>query len=133
MKKRGRKLLASGMAGAMAASMLLTGCGGSNSGSTQAAGTTASGDAAADTSAAETTQASAEDDIEKPEKIKILVNGNVFTQVNARDEFEKRWEELTGIDLVITQPDHDAYNLCIWSGELAGCGDPFFRLLYRLC
>lgn len=114
MRKRGRKLLATGLAGAMTASMLLTGCGSGSASSTTAADTAASGDTAADsageTSEAETTQASAEDDIEKPEQINIFVNGNVFTQANARDEFEKRWEELTGIDLVITQPDHDAYN-----------------------
>lgn len=114
MRKRGRKLLATGLAGAMTASMLLTGCGSGSASSTTAADTAASGDTAADsageTSEAATAQASAEDDIEKPEQINIFVNGNVFTQANARDEFEKRWEELTGIDLVITQPDHDAYN-----------------------
>ena len=46
---------------------------------------------------------------DKPAKIKIMTNGTVFTASNGRDKFEKRWEELTGIDLEITQPDHDSY------------------------
>ena len=111
MRKRGRKLLATGLAGAMTASMLLTGCsGGSSSSGTTAANTSGEAAESGETTGEETTAASAEDDIEKPEQINILVNGNVFTLDNGRDEFEKRWEELTGIDLVITQPDHDAYN-----------------------
>lgn len=92
--KKGRKIWAAGMAGMMAASVALTGCGSS--------GGTTTGNAS--------TEASAEGEIVKPEKIKIMVNGNVFTQANGRDKFEQRWEELTGIDLEITQPDHDAYN-----------------------
>lgn len=49
------------------------------------------------------------DDVAKPEKISIMMDGTVFTTVNARDAFEARWEELSGIDLEIIQPDHDAY------------------------
>ncbi len=48
-------------------------------------------------------------EVAKPEKITIMVNGTVFTKENAQDKFEARWEELTGIDLVIIQTDHDAY------------------------
>ncbi len=48
-------------------------------------------------------------EVEKPEKISIMVDGTLLTKVNAREEFEKKWEEITGIDLEITQPDHDAY------------------------
>lgn len=48
-------------------------------------------------------------EVTKPDKISIMVDGTLVTQANARDEFEKRWEELTGIDLVINQPDHSAY------------------------
>lgn len=108
MRKTGRKALAAGLAGMMAASMMLAGCGNSK----ESAGTSAAGGESTEAAGTEagTTEASAEDGIVKPEKIKVFVNGNVFTQANGRDEFEKRWEELTGIDLEITQPDHDAYN-----------------------
>lgn len=47
--------------------------------------------------------------VEKPDKITVMVDGTVFTQENGRDEFEKAWEALTGIELEITQPDHTAY------------------------
>lgn len=45
----------------------------------------------------------------KPDSITIMVDGTLVTQENGRDEFEKRWEDLTGIDLVIIQPEHDVY------------------------
>lgn len=48
-------------------------------------------------------------DVEKPSKITIFVDGTVFTEANAQDKFKARWEELTGIELEIIQPDHDAY------------------------
>ena len=38
-----------------------------------------------------------------------MANCTIPTKVNNRDAFEARWEELTGIDLEIIQPDHDAY------------------------
>ena len=50
------------------------------------------------------------DEVEKPEKITMMVDGTVFTQENGQAEFEARWEELNpGIDLVIIQPDHSQY------------------------
>ena len=48
-------------------------------------------------------------DVEKPEKITIFIDGTVVTQPNGQAEFEAKWEELTGIELEIIQPDHDAY------------------------
>lgn len=51
----------------------------------------------------------ADGELVKPEKITVMVNGNVFTKRNGRDAFEQRWEELTGIDLEFIQPDHSAY------------------------
>lgn len=96
--KKLNKLAAAALAGAMAASVL-TGCGG---------GSTSS--AAADSGAADSTAAATEDEIEKPEKITLFINTNLFTKAKGRDEFEKKWEELTGIDLEIIQPDHDAYS-----------------------
>ena len=56
-----------------------------------------------------TVSALAADEVVKPEKITIMCNATVPTIVNGRDDFEARWEELTGIDLEIIQPDHDAY------------------------
>ena len=95
-------MLAAGMAVTMAATLGLTGCSGGGD-------TADSGDTANTAAEGGDTAAASEDGIEKPEKITIMVDGTVFTQVNARDKFEARWEELTGIDLEIIQPDHDAY------------------------
>lgn len=89
-----RRTLAFGLTAALAASAVLAGCG---SGGTES--TTAAADGAE----------VSEDGITKPEKITIMANGTIPTQVNNRDAFEQRWEELTGIDLEIIQPDHDAY------------------------
>lgn len=49
------------------------------------------------------------DEVEKPEKITVMFDATVFTQENGQAEFEARWEELTGIDLQIIQPDHSQY------------------------
>ena len=46
---------------------------------------------------------------EKPAQITMMVDGTLITVENGRDEFEARWEALTGIDLVIIQPAHDVY------------------------
>lgn len=96
-----KKLVASGMALTMAMSVMLSGCSSKNS-------TEATTSGAAATEAGGTTEA-AKEEVKKPEKITIMVDGTVTTKVNNRDAFEKRWEELTGIDLEIIQPDHDAY------------------------
>ncbi len=45
----------------------------------------------------------------KSKQITIFVDGTVTTKANDQAAFEKRFEELSGIDLVINQPDHDAY------------------------
>lgn len=101
---RVKKMLAAGMAVTMAASMVLSGC--SSSGKTGAQASSAGANAESGSSAGES---KAENEIKKPEKITIMVNSTVTTKANNRDAFEKRWEELTGIDLEIIQPDHDAY------------------------
>ena len=49
------------------------------------------------------------DEVQKPSKITIFIDGTVVTQANGQAEFEARWEELTGIDLEIIQPDHSTY------------------------
>lgn len=48
-------------------------------------------------------------DVEKPEEITIMIDGTVFTEVNARDQFMAKLEELIGIKINVIQPDHDAY------------------------
>lgn len=59
---------------------------------------------------------------EKPTQITMMVDGTLITEENGRDEFEARWEALTGIDLVIIQPAHDVYydevNAAFESGDL---------------
>ena len=52
---------------------------------------------------------SSEGSFTKPSSITIMVDGTLITQENGRDEFEKQWEALTGIDLIIIQPEHDIY------------------------
>ncbi len=59
--------------------------------------------------------------VEKPEKITIMVDGTLATKANDRDAFEAEWEALTGVDLVIIQPDHDAYTDNL--GQVLASGD----------
>ena len=105
MKKKVVSLL---LVAAMVTSM---GCGSSDEGAASSDANTNASTESADN--ASTENAGAEeapaDEVEKPEKITIMVDGTVFTQENGQAEFEARWEELSGIDLEIIQPDHDAY------------------------
>lgn len=66
-------------------------------------------------------QGGGEAEIEKPKKITIMVDGTLFTKANGRDAFEAKWEELSGIDLEIIQPDHDAYYDVV--GQTLASGD----------
>ncbi len=83
-----KKLICTMLAGVMAASVL-AGCGGDGK---TAAGTVKD-----------------EDGITIPEKITVMVDGTLVTKSNGQQEFIDRWEELTGIELEIIQPDHSAY------------------------
>ena len=106
-----KKLVAAGLATAMTVS-LLGGCSGGNGSSGSSESGTASntgGSQESSGSAVAGTNSESGSDIVKPEKIKIMVDGTVMTKVNNREAFEQRWEELTGIELEIIQPDHDAY------------------------
>ncbi|MCR4902749.1 MAG: extracellular solute-binding protein [Butyrivibrio sp.] len=47
--------------------------------------------------------------VTKPTQITMMVDGTVVTPDNGQADFEAKWEELTGIDLVIVQPEHDVY------------------------
>lgn len=96
-----KKLLSVVLVASTVCSMLLTGCG-SDAGNTESS--------SADTSTAAQTEEAVADDIEKPEKITIMVSGDFqATQANGQEEWIARWEELTGIELEIIQPDHSSY------------------------
>ena len=111
MRKKFTRVAATVLAAAVAVPMVLGGCGSkkaeeSASATTQgAAGTESNKEAGGETTAAE-----AAGDVEKPEKITIMVDGTFqATKANGQAEWVQRYEDLTGIKLEITQPDHDAY------------------------
>lgn len=47
--------------------------------------------------------------VTKPEKITMMVDGTLLTPEKGQEEFEALWEEKTGIDLEIIQPEHSGY------------------------
>lgn len=61
------------------------------------------------TAAVSETETEAEGEIEKPEKITVLYDMGTLTQTAGLNEWIARWEELTGIELELITPDHDAY------------------------
>lgn len=98
-----KKLLSVVLVASTVCSMLLTGCGND-------AGNTESGSTDTNASTAAQTEEVVADDVEKPEKITIMVSGDFqATQANGQEEWIARWEELTGIELEIIQPDHSSY------------------------
>ena len=98
-----KKLLSVVLVASTVCSMLLTGCGSD-------AVNTESGSTDTNASTAAQTEEAVADDIEKPEKITIMVSGDFqATQANGQEEWIARWEELTGIELEIIQPDHSSY------------------------
>ncbi len=105
-----KKLLSAVLAATLAASMMLAGCGSNDS--TQSSAPESSPAPSSQTeSASASPDASqpAADEIEKPEKITIMVDGTVPTKPNGQAEFFAKLTELTGIEYEIIQPDHDAY------------------------
>ncbi|MDO4295315.1 MAG: extracellular solute-binding protein [bacterium] len=89
--RRGTALL---LGAALCAS--LAACGGGSNTTT----TTASGEQGGSESTGEVT---------KPEKLKVMFDGTVFTTANGRDQFEAALEEALGMELEFVQPDHSAY------------------------
>ena len=86
--------------------LALAACGDSNGGDEQAEVKTTkstSGDEKKDDNGSEMAASNL------PEKITIMVDGTLVTKENGREAFEAKWEELTGVELEIIQPDHDAY------------------------
>jgi putative aldouronate transport system substrate-binding protein len=78
-------------------------------------------DAQKDSDSGKDGQKDAKDEVKKPEKIKVMVDGTLVTQENGRAEFEKAWTELTGVEIEIIQPDHDAYYDVV--GQTIASGD----------
>ena len=98
-----KKLLSVVLVASTVCSKLLTGCGND-------ARNTESGSTDTNTSTVAQTEGVVADDVEKPEKITIMVSGDFqATQANGQEEWIARWEELTGIELEIIQPDHSSY------------------------
>lgn len=101
----------------LAAAMVVTlvGCGDKGSSTAQDSGNsaantnTAAGSGTTDNSGTTEPADTAANDVVKPDKIKIMVDGTVFTQENGRDQFIAKLTELTGIEIEVIQPDHDAY------------------------
>ncbi len=108
-----KKLVSLLLAAVMVAS--LAGCGGKTDTGSTPADTTQSEDNSSGSSenegSGQESEAPAESasDVEKPEEITIMIDGTVFTQENAQDQFKAKLEELSGIKINIIQPDHDAY------------------------
>ncbi len=113
--KKASKFVASLLAGSMVLSMAACGneSGNQESSSTPQQSTTESTPAAGseDTTPAESSQPEAEpaDEVVKPDKIKVMIDGTVPTQENYGDDFWKKYTELTGVEVEVIQPDHDAY------------------------
>ncbi len=125
---------------ATAMAVTLAGCGGgddggdaaADSGDTAADAGTDSGDTGTDSTDAGdsgdtgTDSADAGDtgdtgDVEKPESIKLMFDGTVFTEENGRQQFFDKLTELTGIQYELVQPDHDAYYDVV--GQTMSSGD----------
>ena len=102
-----KKLLSVALVAVTVCSMIFTGCGSSAENTGNDTGKTDS-DAQAGNTAGDV--ADVADDVEKPEKITIMVDGTFqATLADGQEEWVNKWEELTGIELEVIQPDHNAY------------------------
>lgn len=103
------KVTAAAVIAAVTVPWAVGGCGGRTEPGASTAGKTESGQTESGQTAG-TGEMQKDGAVEKPDKIKILVSGSFqATKTNGQEEWVKRYEELTGVKLEITQPDHDAY------------------------
>ena len=79
---RVKKMLAAGMAISMAASVILSGCSSKDGGADGTGGVQETGGGTA------AGESQVKSEIEKPEKIAIMVDGSMTTKPNNRDAFE---------------------------------------------
>ena len=99
-----KKLLSVALVAVAVCSMIFTGCGSDTKNEGSDTTKTDTGEQT------ESTVADAADDVEKPEKITIMVDGTFqATLADGQEEWVNKWEELTGIELEVIQPDHNAY------------------------
>lgn len=105
-----KKTVAMGLVGTMMVSVILSGCGAGTSETTAAAESQPASSAQVESSKEETETAEEvkEEEVEKPEKITVLYDMSI-KPTSGLNEWIARWEELTGIDLEMIIPDHDAY------------------------
>lgn len=102
-----KKLLSVTLVAVTVCSMIFTGCGNSAENTGNDTGKTDT-DVQAGNTAGDV--ADVADDVEKPEKITIMVDGTFqATLADGQEEWVNKWEELTGIELEVIQPDHNAY------------------------
>ncbi|MFR1547583.1 MAG: hypothetical protein ACLST2_11410 [Waltera sp.] len=102
-----KKLLSATLVAVTVCSMIFTGCGSSAENTGNDTGKTDTGAQAGNTA----------DDVEKPEKITIMVDGTFTQLADGQEEWVNKWEELTGIELEVIQPDHNATMMC-WDRHL---------------
>lgn len=62
-----------------------------------------------DNTQATTTPEATVDEVVKPEKITVMVNGTLLDVASGQNEFVARFKEITGVELEIIQPDHNTY------------------------
>ena len=95
-----KKFLSVALVAATVCSMIFTGCGSSADNTGNDTGKT-------DTAAqAGNTAGDVADDVEKPEKITIMVDGTFqATLADGQEEWVNKWEELTGIELEVIQAE----------------------------
>ena len=98
-----KKLVSLFLATAMVATM--AGCGNTDT----PASTPASNGSSSESQAGSSEQTPAVAEVEKPDSITVMIDGTVPTKENYGDEFWKKYTELTGIEVNVIQPDHDAY------------------------
>lgn len=94
-----KKLLSVALVAVTVCSMIFTGCGSSAENTGNDTGKTDS-DAQAGNTAGDV--ADVADDVEKPEKITIMVDGTFqATLADGQEEWVNKWEELTGIEMEV--------------------------------
>ena len=120
MKLANKKLFSLGLGGLLVFSMV--GCGSSS----QKQSSITPSQSPAETTAPATTEKVQETvevkEVEKPAKIKLMVDGTFLDQASGQDAVVAKYKELTGIDLEVITIDHNAYNdqlaLTFTSGDL---------------
>ncbi|MFV0342446.1 MAG: extracellular solute-binding protein [Anaerocolumna sp.] len=86
----------------------MTGCSNKKNGAESADPTTTTEPTAEATQEAEATP-EATNEVAKPDKITIMVDKTLLDEASGQKEFAARFQEITGVELEIIQPDHNTY------------------------